>query len=118
MHVMVVRRSILEAHPSLAPALMAAFAKARDLAMADLEIEQAPKVMLPWTPTHLEQTRGVMGHDFWPYGVRAGAGTGDAPENRRTVETQIGWAHAQGLIDRPVPLDEFFAPGALQLARC
>jgi 4,5-dihydroxyphthalate decarboxylase len=114
MHVMVVRRRLLEAHPSLAGALLAAFARARDLAVADLEIEQAPKVMLPWTPTHLEQTRSVMGHDFWPYGANV-AGNG---ANRRTVETQIGWAHAQGLIDRPVALDEFFAPGALHLPDC
>ena len=109
MHVMVVRRSILQAHPSLAGALMQAFARARDLALAELEIEQAPRVMLPWAPAHLEQTRSVMGRDFWPYGAAA---------NRLVLETQIGWAHAQGLISRRIALDEFFAPGALALADC
>lgn len=106
MHVMVVRRSVLAAYPSLAAALMQAFGLARDLAVAELEIEQAPKVMLPWTPSHLEATRAVMGHDFWPYGVE---------RNNLTLESQIRWAFEQGLIERPMPLSTFFAPGALDL---
>jgi 4,5-dihydroxyphthalate decarboxylase len=106
MHVMVVRRSILDRHPALASALVAAFAHARDLAIAELEVEQAPKAMLPWAPAHLTMTREVMGRDFWPYGIGP---------NRRTLEAQIGWAHAQGLIPRPLALEEFFAPGMADL---
>jgi 4,5-dihydroxyphthalate decarboxylase len=109
MHVMVVRKSTLAAHPQLAHALIAAFAHARDLALADLAIEQAPRTMLPWTPAHLAQTRELMGEQFWPYGVGS---------NRVTLEAQIGWAHAQGLIARPVALREFFADGTAELGAC
>lgn len=99
MHVVAVRRSLIERHPTLAPALYRAFSAAKECAIRDLEIEQAPKTMLPWAPAHLAETRRALGHDFWPYGLEA---------NRATLEAQIGWAHEQGLIDRRAPLDELF----------
>ena len=100
MHVVAVRRSLIERYPSLAPALYRAFCAAKDLAIRDLEIEQAPKTMLPWAPGHLAETRRLLGRDFWPYGVE---------DNRVTLEAQVRWAFEQGLIPRPVALDEFFA---------
>lgn len=99
MHVVAVRRSLIERYPTLAPALYRAFCAAKDCAVHDLEIEQAPKTMLPWAPAHLAETRRMLGADFWPYGLEA---------NRVTLEAQIAWALEQGLITRPVPLEEFF----------
>jgi 4,5-dihydroxyphthalate decarboxylase len=104
MHVVAVRRSVLEAHPNVALALYRAFDAAKACAVGDLEIEQAPKTMLPWAPAHLLQTREALGEDFWPYGIA---------RNRVTLEAQIAWAHAQGLIERRVPLEAFFAREAL-----
>jgi 4,5-dihydroxyphthalate decarboxylase len=100
MHVVAVRRSLLEAHPTLGAALYRAFCLARDSAVRDLEIEQAPKTMLPWSPAHLQETRRQLGENFWPYGVAA---------NRVTVEAQVRWACEQGLIAEPVALDRLFA---------
>ena len=99
MHVVAIRRSLAEKHRELAPAIYRAFDAAKALAVRDLEIEQAPKTMLPWAPAHLRQTREALGEDFWPYGV--------AP-NRVTLEAQIGWAYDQRLIPRRIALDEFF----------
>jgi 4,5-dihydroxyphthalate decarboxylase len=99
MHVVAVRKSLVREHPTLARALYSAFEAAKEIAIRDLEIEQAPKVMLPWAPAHLAETRRIMGHDFWPYGVE---------RNRITLEAQIAWAAEQGLIERVVPLDELF----------
>jgi 4,5-dihydroxyphthalate decarboxylase len=99
MHVVAIRRSLAQAFPQLAAAVCRAFDEAKALAIRDLEIEQAPKTMLPWAPAHLAQTREALGDDFWPYGIEP---------NRATLEAQIAWAHAQGLIDRPIGLDEFF----------
>ena len=99
MHVVAIRRALAERHPALAKAIYRAFDEAKALAIRDLEIEQAPKTMLPWAPAHLLETRDALGDDFWPYG---------ATRNAKTLEAQIGWAHEQGLIDRPIALDEFF----------
>ena len=99
MHVVAVRRTLLARYPALATALYRAFCAAKAAAIRDLETEQAPKTMLPWAPAHLMQTRHALGQDFWPYGMAA---------NRVALEAQIGWAFEQGLIDRRVPLTEFF----------
>jgi 4,5-dihydroxyphthalate decarboxylase len=99
MHVVAIRRSLAERHPALAPAIYRAFDEARAVAIRELEIEQAPKTMLPWAPAHLKETREALGEDFWPYGIE---------RNRTTLEAQIAWAREQGLIDRPIGLDEFF----------
>jgi 4,5-dihydroxyphthalate decarboxylase len=100
MHVVAVRRSLLAAHPNLGAALYRAFCLARDSAVRDLEIEQAPKTMLPWTPAHLQETRRELGENFWPYGLTA---------NRVTLEAQVRWACEQRLIAEPVALDKLFA---------
>ncbi len=99
MHVVAIKRAVVERCPNLPAALYRAFDEAKALALLDLEIEQAPKTMLPWAPAHLLETRRALGQDFWPYGLEA---------NRVTLEAQIEWAHEQGLIDRRVPLGEFF----------
>lgn len=107
MHVVAVRRSLIERHPTFASALYCAFCAAKASAIRDLEIEQAPMTMLPWAPAHLAETRHVLGENFWPYGLEA---------NRVTLEAQIGWAFEQGLIKRRVTLDEFFCNAARELA--
>jgi 4,5-dihydroxyphthalate decarboxylase len=99
MHVVAMRRSLVSRHRDLAAAIYRAFDEAKALTIRDLEIEQAPKTMLPWAPGHLLQTREALGEDFWPYGVE---------RNRVTLEAQIDWAYDQRLIGRRVPLDEFF----------
>ena len=99
MHVVALRRSLVEKHPDLARALYLAFDDAKALALRDLAIEQAPKTMLPWAPAHLHETRALLGDDFWPYGIA---------NNRVTLEAQLEWAYDQRLIPRRIALDEFF----------
>lgn len=99
MHVVVVRRSLVERHPELPRALFEAFCEAKRMALRELEIEAAPKTMLPWAPAHLLETRRLLGDDFWSYGLSA---------NRRTIETQIGFSRQQHLIARDVPVEELF----------
>jgi 4,5-dihydroxyphthalate decarboxylase len=107
MHVVAVRRSLLMQQPALAPALYRAFSAAKASALRDLAIEQAPKPMLPWAPAHLADTKRLLGDNFWPYGITL---------NRTTLEAQIDWAFDQGLVNRRVPLDEFFAGASVDAA--
>jgi 4,5-dihydroxyphthalate decarboxylase len=107
MHVVVVRRSLLERKPELAGALFSAFCAAKRLALRDLELENAPKTTLPWAAAHLSETRRLLGSDFWSYGL---------PANRKVVEAQVGFSRLQHLIPRDVAVEELFAPGSLELA--
>ena len=41
-----------------------------------------------------------MGRDPWEYGL--------SEQNRKTLETMVGYSHEQGLIRRRIPLEELF----------
>jgi len=104
MHAVGVRKPLLDAYPGLGRRLFDAFDRAKGIAVAELEITQAPKVTLPWPHAALAEARALFGPDPWPYGVRA---------NRQVLETQLRWSRLDGLQARPVTLDELFAPDCL-----
>ena len=104
MHLIVVRRSLLERHPNLARSAFKAFSDAKSLALTELAIEQAPRTMLPWAPGHLLETRELMGEDFWPYGISA---------NRHTLHAQLEFARDQHLVPRLVEVEELFEASLL-----
>lgn len=104
MHLVGVRRALLDAHPGLPRALYDAFCLAKDLAVAELENLQAPKTTLPWAAAELAATRAALGEDFWPYGFAA---------NRAALQRQLRYSAEDGLLARPVTPDELFAPDLL-----
>ena len=69
MHTVVIRREIYEKHPWVAQSLYKAFVLAQREVYEDLHETAALKFMLPWLIQHAEETRELMGKDFWPYGV-------------------------------------------------
>jgi 4,5-dihydroxyphthalate decarboxylase len=104
MHAVAVRKTLLRDHPGLGRRLFDAFAAAKALAVADLEITQAPKVTLPWPHGALAEAKALLGEDHWPYGLAA---------NRRVLDTQLRWSRLDGLQARPVTLEELFAADCL-----
>jgi 4,5-dihydroxyphthalate decarboxylase len=105
MHTVVLRRDVYARHPWIAQSLCKAFAAAQALAYADLAQTAALKVMLPWLPAHLEETRREMGPDFWAYGL---------PANRDTLATFLRYSHEQGLSPRRLTPEQLFAPETLE----
>ncbi|MFD0667084.1 ABC transporter substrate-binding protein [Ramlibacter sp. MAHUQ-53] len=102
MHVVGVRRSLVEANPWLPMSLLKAFTRAKDLALAELGEVAALKISLPWAPAEHEQTVAAMGEDFWSYGVGP---------NEKVLDTFLRYHHEQGLSKRRVTVDEMFAAG-------
>ncbi len=102
MHVVGVRRSLVEANPWLPMSLLKAFTRAKDLALAELGEVAALKISLPWAPAEHEQTVAAMGDDFWSYGVGP---------NEKVLDTFLRYHHEQGLSKRRVTVDEMFAAG-------
>ena len=101
MHVVGVRRDLVERHPWLPNAVVDAFVKAKDLAVDWFSNVAALRVTLPWFAAELDETRALMGPDFWPYGIEA---------NRRTLSLMLHYAHQHGLTDRLLTLEDLFAP--------
>jgi 4,5-dihydroxyphthalate decarboxylase len=104
MHAVGIRRSVAEENPGLPRRVYEAFLAAKNLAVAELEIIQAPKVTLPWPHAALTEARELIGADHWPYGIAA---------NRYAIERQLQWSRDDGLQARPVAIEELFAADCL-----
>ena len=101
MHLVGVRRTLVEQHPWLPAAVLKAFSQAKSICLALLEETSASKVTLPFMEEQVKAARDLMGADFWPYGI---------PANRRTLEYFLAQHHKQGLSSRLVKVEELFHP--------
>jgi len=108
MHVVGIRRSLLEKHPWLAVNTYAAYQKAKDICYRQLETIGHLFTTLPWPVEEFQRARALMGEDFWSYGVEA---------NRRELAAVSRYAVEQGIIDRQLSAEELFAPSTLSLSK-
>lgn len=102
MHLIAVRRSLVEAHPDLAINLLSAFTQARDIALDRLRavwLGSANRLSLPWLGEAMEATLRSMGRDYWPYGYAA---------NLTELETACRYSSEQYLAARAVSPEELF----------
>jgi 4,5-dihydroxyphthalate decarboxylase len=105
MHAVVIRRNVYEKHPWIAQSLYKAFVRAQRETYDELYQTAALKYMLPWLIKHVEETRALMGQDFWPYGLE---------ENVQTLTTFLRYSFEQGLSKRRLAPQELFAPESLE----
>lgn len=104
MHVLGIRRSLVEQHPWLANAVFDAFCAAKNLAIEAFSDVSALRVTLPWFAAELDETRALMGNNFWPYGAKA---------NQKTLSLMLDYAHRHGTVDRLLTFEEIFVPSTL-----
>jgi len=105
MHLVGVRKTLVEQHPWLPGAVFKAFEASKAAAVEHLADTSATKVTLPFIEEQLKAARELMGEDYWSYGVEA---------NRTTLETFLRHHHSQGLSSRLVSVDELFHPSTFE----
>jgi 4,5-dihydroxyphthalate decarboxylase len=105
MHTVVIRREVYEKHPWVAQSLYKAFVLAQREIYQDLYETAALKTMLPWVIRHAEDTRELMGPDFWPYGLEA---------NVHVLNTFLRYSFEQGLAKRLLTAQDLFVPESLE----
>jgi 4,5-dihydroxyphthalate decarboxylase len=108
MHLVGVRRTLVERHSWLPAAVFKAFERAKAVAFPRLADTSASKVMLPFLDQQLAEAQALLGPDPWPYGIDA---------NRRCLEYFLAQHHRQGLSGRLVPLSDLFPPSTFEAAR-
>ena len=59
---------------------------------------------LPWYGEEIEETRALMGDNFYSYGMGP---------NRKTLETFFRYSHQQGFTDRELKIEDLFEPSSL-----
>lgn len=98
MHVMGLKREVVERYPWVPIELQKAFEAAKAIAMRRMENPRL--VPLAWYREAWEEQEEVLGPDPWQYGM--------TDSNRHTLETLVGYSFEQGLIKRRMTLDELF----------
>jgi 4,5-dihydroxyphthalate decarboxylase len=99
MHLVAMRRDVVEKYPFAATSLYEALKKSRQRALALQRETGALRYMLPWMTADLDEIDEVFGGDPWPDGVEA---------NRKTLEALVTYMHEQHMIPKPIPIDELF----------
>jgi 4,5-dihydroxyphthalate decarboxylase len=108
MHILGIRRTLAEQHPWLPVAAMKAFEQSKARALAKLGDVAASKVTLPFIDEQLHAARGLMGEDFWSYGLEA---------NRHVLEVFLRRHHAEGLSSRLLSPEALFHPSTHETHR-
>ncbi|PRY23543.1 4,5-dihydroxyphthalate decarboxylase [Aliiruegeria haliotis] len=107
MHVLAIRRDTAAEHPWLARAVFDAYSQAKLLAYRTKDRLTWATDMLPWYSQELENTRALMGQNFYPYGMEA---------NRKAIETLYRYSHDQGLANSVLTIEDTFLPESLDFA--
>jgi 4,5-dihydroxyphthalate decarboxylase len=108
MHLVGIKKTLVEQYPWLATSVYKAFLEAKALAMVDLLDVNALMVTLPWLEAETHETMAVMGQDFWRYGVH---------ENLPDIDALTSYAFEQGLVDRKLSPEELFARPTFEMAK-
>lgn len=108
MHLIGIRESLVEKYPWIASSVYKAFRQAKALCLSELNEVVALPITLPWVASEVEETRALMGEDFWPYGVR---------ENIGTLEAITRYSYQQGLSLRQLSVEELFVPSTLEVSK-
>lgn len=66
MHTVVIRMGVYEKNPWVAQSLYKAFCEAKDLCFSQIYDSNVLRNSLPWTIADYEETRLLMGGDYWP----------------------------------------------------
>lgn len=99
MHLIVVRRALIEMMPGLSTLLREAFDSALTLAHRDLATRDYPKIALPGLPALIERATINYGLSLWTNGSEA---------NRPALEMMLRFAAADGLASTALSAAELF----------
>ncbi len=106
MHAVAMRRDAILAHPWLPKAVFDAFSRAKQLTYDYMKKSAWYKTSLPWVAQEAEETRKLMGNNYWPYAIEP---------NRKALGTLFQYSYEQGLASRKVKIEELFHASTLDL---
>jgi 4,5-dihydroxyphthalate decarboxylase len=107
MHTLVIRREIYERHPWAAISLYHAFDQAKNNCLARWAVDEPVPLSLPWAAALRERVVGMMGEDYWPYGIE---------KNAKVIEALCQYTFEQGLVPVKAEIADLFAPSVVALA--
>ena len=108
MHVMTVRRTVLEAHPWVAMNLLKAFEISKNASVERIREITTSRIPLPWGAAIAAQVAAKMDGELWPYGVS---------QNLHTLDAFCRFAHDQHLTKSRLTVADLFPEEVIATAR-
>jgi 4,5-dihydroxyphthalate decarboxylase len=105
MHAVAIRNSLIDQHPWLPKAVFDAYSKSKKLMYNHLNKMGWASISLPWVAQEIEETRALMGDNFWPYGIKP---------NRKALEALFQYSYEQGLASKKLTIEELFYPSTME----
>jgi len=106
MHAVAIRKDFIAAHPGFPKLVFNAYSQAKKLMYEHMRKLAWATISLPWVGQELEETRELMGDNFWPYGIET---------NRKSLEALFQYSYEQGLAAKKLTIEELFHPSTLEL---
>jgi 4,5-dihydroxyphthalate decarboxylase len=106
MHAVAIRNDVVKKNPWLPEAVFHAYSQAKQQMYKAMQDLGWAMISLPWIGNELEETRALMGDNYWPYGITP---------NRKTLEALFQYSYEQGLSTRQLTIEELFHPSTLKL---
>jgi 4,5-dihydroxyphthalate decarboxylase len=106
MHAVAIKKSLVEQDKSIIQSVFKAYSQSKQKAYAYLEKLGPLMDILPWIGQEFEETRALMGKNFYSYGIGP---------NRKALEALFRYSYEQGLCNRKLKIEEIFAPTSIDL---
>ncbi len=106
MHTVAVRNDVIQSHPWLPKAVFDGYSQAKQLAYDTIRTTAMYFTSLPWIAQEAEETRKLMGDNYWPYAI---------DPNRKALTALLQYSHEQGLAKRKLKIEDLFHPSTLKL---
>jgi 4,5-dihydroxyphthalate decarboxylase len=106
MHAVAIRKRLVKRYPWLIEAVFKAYSQSKQMAYDYMAKAAWFKESLPWFGQEFEETRALMGNNYYSYGIGP---------NRKTLEALFRYSHQQGLCRRELTIEELFEPASIAL---
>jgi 4,5-dihydroxyphthalate decarboxylase len=104
MHVIAMRKSLLDPQPWIARNLCNAFEESKRRSLERILDPAVSRYPIPWLTSYALRMQQMFGGDPFPYGIES---------NRPTLELFLRYAHEQGIAHRLASPEEIFPPGIM-----
>lgn len=108
MHLMGIRKTLVDQYPWLPSSLYKAFVKAKEIAMREVREIAALNVTLPWVEAEALETMDFMGADYWKYGIH---------ECAHEIEAITRYSFNQGLSSRKLTAQDLFHKSTFEISK-
>jgi 4,5-dihydroxyphthalate decarboxylase len=106
MHAVAIKKSLAKQNPWLINAVFEAYSRSKQMAYDYMAKYGWFKDSLPWFGQEFEETRDLMGDNYYSYGIKP---------NRKALEALFRYSYQQGLCNRELTIEELFEPTGMEL---